>query len=115
MLNGVWHEPDMLPKPGFAFRPIGTALGLWVLLGVSGAAGAASPTSACRVEGMPNELQCGLVKRPLDPAKPAGTQIEVHFVLVPAMARNKQPDPVLLLAGGPGQRRIAQLVEGHRL
>jgi pimeloyl-ACP methyl ester carboxylesterase len=33
--------------------------------------------------------------------------IEVHFLVVPAMARNKQPDPVLLLAGGPGQSAIA--------
>ena len=60
----------------------------------------------CRVDGIPNELQCGFVKRPLDPARPAGVQIEVHYVIVPAMARNKQPDPVLVLAGGPGQSAI---------
>jgi len=29
----------------------------------------------CRVDGIPNELQCGFVKRPLDPARPAGVQI----------------------------------------
>jgi pimeloyl-ACP methyl ester carboxylesterase len=29
--------------------------------------------------------------------------IDVHYLVVPAMARNKQPDAVLLLAGGPGQ------------
>jgi pimeloyl-ACP methyl ester carboxylesterase len=52
---------------------------------------------------MPNELQCGSVKRPLDPTLPAGLMIDVHYLVVPAMARNKQPDAVLLLAGGPGQ------------
>ena len=52
-----------------------------------------SPTHACRIEGMPNEMQCGSVMRPLDPAKPQGTQIEIHYLVVPAMARNKQPDP----------------------
>ncbi len=66
-----------------------------------------SLTSPCRVEGMPNELQCGAIKRPLNPAEPDGTQISVHFLVVPAMARNKQPDPVLMLAGGPGQSAIA--------
>ena len=63
-------------------------------------------TTPCRVEGLANEVQCGLVRRPLDPAKPTGVQIEVHYVVVPAMARNKQPDAVLVLAGGPGQSAI---------
>lgn len=65
-----------------------------------------SATHACRVEGLPNELLCGFVKRPLDPAHPEGVQIDVHYLVVPAMARNKQPDPVLMLAGGPGQSAI---------
>ncbi len=63
-------------------------------------------TQACRIEGIPNELQCGKVKRPLDPSRADGPQIEVHYLVVPAMARNKQPDPVLMLAGGPGQSAI---------
>lgn len=63
-------------------------------------------TQACRVEGLPNELLCGVVQRPLDPANPKGVQIDVHYLVVPAMARNKQPDPVLMLAGGPGQSAI---------
>ena len=32
--------------------------------------------------------------------------IDVHYVVVPAMARRKLPDPVFLLAGGPGQSAI---------
>ncbi len=64
-------------------------------------------TQPCRIEGMPNELQCGSIKRPLNPAEPAGVQVDIHFMVVPAMARNKQPDPVLMLAGGPGQSAIA--------
>ncbi|RQO59986.1 cysteine protease [Paucibacter sp. KBW04] len=63
-------------------------------------------TQPCRIAGIANELQCGSIKRPLDPAQPQGTQIDVHFLIVPAMARNKQPDPVLMLAGGPGQSAI---------
>jgi pimeloyl-ACP methyl ester carboxylesterase len=69
-------------------------------------------THPCRVEGMPNEVQCGTLQRALDPASAGGPSIEVHYMVVPAMARNKQPDPVLLLAGGPGQSAIdvAQVV-----
>ena len=38
-------------------------------------------------------------------ATPAAT-INIHYVVVPAMARRKLPDPVFLLAGGPGQSAI---------
>lgn len=69
-------------------------------------AGAKELTRPCRIEGMANELQCGSIKRPLNPAEAQGTQIDIRFVVVPAMARNKQPDPVLVLAGGPGQSAI---------
>jgi pimeloyl-ACP methyl ester carboxylesterase len=60
----------------------------------------------CRVPGLRNEVLCGQVKRPLDPAKPDGVHIDIHYVVVPAMARRKLPDPVFLLAGGPGQSAI---------
>lgn len=75
------------------------------LLGAQHKAEAA--TRACRIDGIPTELQCGTVKRALDPTRPEGPQIEVHYLVVPAMARNKQPDPVVMLAGGPGQSAIA--------
>lgn len=78
-----------------------------VLCSVSTLTGRAEAgTQPCRVEGLPNELQCGIVRRPLDPGSPNGVQIDVHYLVVPALARNKQPDPVLLLAGGPGQSAI---------
>lgn len=67
----------------------------------------ATPTSACRVAGFSNEVQCGKVQRSLNPARPDGAKIDIHFVVVPAMARNKQPDAVLVLAGGPGQSAIS--------
>lgn len=66
----------------------------------------AAPLKPCRVAGIPNELQCGSVQRPLDPARPGGVQVDIHYLVVPALARNKQPDAVLLLAGGPGQSAI---------
>ncbi len=40
---------------------------------------------------------------PEDPDSPASRAIDVRFAVVPAVARNKQPDPVFVFAGGPGQ------------
>ena len=37
---------------------------------------------------------------------PHGTQIDVHFAVLPALARNKLDDPVFFIAGGPGQSAI---------
>ena len=69
--------------------------------------GAPAKLTACRVDGVPTEVQCGSLRRPLDPAHPEGRQIDIRFVVVRALARNKLPDPVLLLAGGPGQSAVS--------
>ena len=47
-----------------------------------------------------------MLQRPLDPARPQGVQIGVHFAVVPALARNKAADAVFFFAGGPGQSAI---------
>ena len=60
----------------------------------------------CRIPGIRNSVLCGVVQRALDPARPDSPKIDVHYVVVPAMARRKLPDPVFLLAGGPGQSAI---------
>ena len=52
-------------------------------------------------------MQCGQLRRPLDPAQQAGPSIELHFAVLPALARNEKPDPVVFVAGGPGQSAIA--------
>ena len=84
-------------------RPRGwLALAIW--LGASAAS--AQALSDCRVPGIRNSVRCGVLQRALDPARPDGPMIEVHYVVVPAMARRKLPDPVFLLAGGPGQSAI---------
>ena len=66
----------------------------------------AAPLADCRIEGIPNSVQCGVLARPLDPARPQGPQLTIHYMVVPAMARQKLADPVFLLAGGPGQSAI---------
>ncbi|MET3116680.1 pimeloyl-ACP methyl ester carboxylesterase [Undibacterium sp. GrIS 1.8] len=63
-------------------------------------------TSSCRIADYPQEVQCGQIQRPLDPAQPAGKKITVHFVVVPSQDKNKLSDAVFVLAGGPGQSAI---------
>jgi pimeloyl-ACP methyl ester carboxylesterase len=60
----------------------------------------------CRLRGVEHEALCGVIKRPLDPAQPQGVQIDLHFAVLPALARNKKPDPVFFFAGGPGQSAV---------
>ena len=80
---------------------------LAMLAGAASAADAiADATRPCRVAGLATEVRCGVLKRPLDAARPDGTQLDIHFMVVPAIARRRLPDPVFLLAGGPGQSAI---------
>ena len=55
--------------------------------------------------GLPQRLaaQCGKVTVPEDRSSPSGSQIELHLAVIPAVSRNPAPDPLVFLAGGPGQ------------
>jgi len=45
---------------------------------------------------------CGELLVPEDPTKPSGRQIRLAFARIPAISRSTKPDPLFLLAGGPG-------------
>ena len=60
----------------------------------------------CRIAGVEHDAYCGVTRRALDPNRPQGVQIDVHFVVIPALARNRIQDPVFFFAGGPGQSAI---------
>jgi pimeloyl-ACP methyl ester carboxylesterase len=80
---------------------------------LGGATRAASPpdgsaaTRPCRIGGLPHEVRCGVLARPLDPMRPDGPRVDLHYVVVPATALHKRDDPVFFFAGGPGQSAIA--------
>jgi pimeloyl-ACP methyl ester carboxylesterase len=75
-------------------------------LALAAAGPAAAQTQPCRLPGFEHEAQCGKVARPLDPAAPQGRQIDIHYAVLPALARHKHSDPVFVFAGGPGQSAI---------
>lgn len=52
------------------------------------------------------DARCGTLTVLEDRTNPAGRQIELHVAVIPAIKRNPAPDPLFLLAGGPGQSAI---------
>jgi pimeloyl-ACP methyl ester carboxylesterase len=67
---------------------------------------AQAATTSCRLPDFPQEVQCGKIQRPLNPAQVDGKKIDIHYVVVPSKDRNKLKDAVFLLAGGPGQSAV---------
>jgi hypothetical protein len=43
---------------------------------------------------------------PEDRAEPSGRQIDLYVAVIPANKRSPEPDPLFLLAGGPGQSAV---------
>ena len=69
----------------------------------TGQAAAPSPVADCEPgEGARNAL-CGWIPVYEDRSAKSGRQIELRVVVYPALSRDRQPDPLFVLAGGPGQ------------
>ena len=66
----------------------------------------ASKTDTCYVEGVSDRLNCGFVTVPENPNKPNGKQIQVHYVILPAVKNANHEEALLAIAGGPGQSAI---------
>src|SRR6187431_1665557 len=77
-----------------------------------GTGDAASPATAapvfkpCRLDhpaGLTSvEAQCTQVVVPEDPAAPGGRQLTLFVARIPALSRQAAPEPLFILAGGPG-------------
>lgn len=95
------------PLPGLALT---AAAALLFALPASASTEILTP---CRIKGIEREVRCGTLQVPEDPDRPDGRKIPIHFAVVPALAKNKAPDPLFVLAGGPGQAatRVAMLMQ----
>jgi pimeloyl-ACP methyl ester carboxylesterase len=85
------------------------------LLGFTGLVAAdPSPPSLtlkpCRLEHPARMLavtaECVSIEVPENPAEPGGRQIELFVARVPAISLDKKPDPLFLIAGGPGTSAV---------
>jgi pimeloyl-ACP methyl ester carboxylesterase len=52
------------------------------------------------------DARCGSLNVPEDRANPNGRQIALNIALIPAIKRKPAPDPLFMLAGGPGQSAV---------
>ena len=89
-----------------------TALALTVAANLTGcgvqkthAPDAAINFSDCRLKRIDSQARCAMVAVPEDYSDKgdAGKSINIHVAVLPAFARNPEPNPVYFFAGGPGQ------------
>lgn len=64
---------------------------------------AAMPLAPCHIEGFSEEVLCGTHRVFEDRAAGTGRTIDLKVAVVPALRREGAPDPLFILAGGPGQ------------
>lgn len=57
----------------------------------------------CHLKDFPEEVLCGTLRVPEDRAAGTGRRIDLQVAVLPALRPESAPDPLFLLAGGPGQ------------
>ncbi len=57
----------------------------------------------CHLPGSEEGLRCLTLPAPLDYGKPAGPALGLHVTVAPAFRESARPDPLFILAGGPGE------------
>lgn len=72
--------------------------------------GPALELDSCRISAGPGHpgisAQCGTLRRPLNPDDPDSGTIELRVAVVAALDLEPEPDPLVPLAGGPGQGAV---------
>lgn len=67
--------------------------------------------SDCRIYAAPGypgiKARCGVLERHLDPTDSASTVLQLNVALVPALSLEPEPDPLVVIAGGPGGATVA--------
>lgn len=83
------------------------ALGLFISVNSQAALSnqeqASPPQDTCFTNGVDERLRCGFVQVPENYQQPNGKEIGVYYAILPAVSEGKRDDPLLILAGGPGQ------------
>ncbi|SHH28655.1 alpha/beta fold hydrolase [Massilia sp. CF038] len=77
------------------------------VLALMAASAAAKPVSqqgrSCHLPGAEEGLRCITLPLPLDYASKGGPTLNLHVTVAPAFREAARPDPLFVLAGGPGQ------------
>ena len=79
-------------------------LAVALLAGAAAQASAQSPVlQTCTVAGLDGDVRCGTVSVPENRAQPGARRIDIAVVVARATGTPREPDPFVLLPGGPGQ------------
>ena len=101
---------DSLPLPRRAFVQA-------IVLCCAAAPAAALELAPCTLtasEGRQEvRARCGVLRVPLDPEDEAGATIELFVAVVAAIAEEPAPDPVTVIAGGPGDASTRFFAQAH--
>lgn len=86
--------------------PSGCALALVLAVFVVAPAGAIE-LSPCYIDGVDEQVRCGTHTVYEDRSAQSGRTIELQIAVLPALTDTPRADPMLVLAGGPGQSAIS--------
>ena len=102
------HGPNAAGRAMTCVRTIASAAALGACLVIVAACGSKAAVrqialTECRVPKLPTAAQCGKVEVPEDRGRPGGPTLAIAVVVLPAATLSPQPDPLIMLPGGPGQ------------
>ena len=95
-----WGNSPIVPRFGLAFL---VAVGSTALAAPSAVASPKLRLAPCRVPEVKVGTLCGTLEVAEDRGNPAGRRISLRVVVLRATGRQREPDPVFYLVGGPGQ------------
>jgi pimeloyl-ACP methyl ester carboxylesterase len=72
-----------------------------LLMAAAPSTAATAATRSCHLPGVEEALRCLTLPVPLEPGKPA--TLNLHVTIAPALRQGARPDPLFVLAGGPGE------------
>jgi pimeloyl-ACP methyl ester carboxylesterase len=93
--------PKFLPAAWASLAVLGISVLGAPVAGWSTAYASGLQLEACRRNGI--TARCGQLAVPEDPAAGAGKKLQLQVVIIPALRSRAEPDPLVILSGGPGQ------------
>src|SRR5688572_11227478 len=82
---------------------LGVAIAALIGCGSDGRSPPTIELAECRLPKLSTAARCGTVEVPEDRAKADGRRIGIFVAVLPANTLSPKPDPLVILAGGPGQ------------
>ncbi len=115
MFHGKPHQSEISMADTITTLPLKLIMGMIILgfLMMSQSAFAKqdsiigkSGASHCYIDGLSERLNCGFITVPENKSEPDGKQIDIHYVVLPAIKNGAHSEAFLAIAGGPGQSAI---------